>query len=292
MEESNPEISYRDLMRKMKVRFGAEIRSETAYLRLQNAVQERGETLHEWADRLCDLARRAVTSGQGSSHILNVMVVMRFCLGCRDKRTGVKVYEQGPPENLGDAIKKLEWLQHIEEASKLGLAYPRNEEFRRDEEGHERREANLRVYQVAQETFRNNAREAESEKLKSYCGQAAKQVQIQAVGDCVTASQVWEERFGRLEKLVATSVEKLTSKVDQIADEMEGVKRELVEIRTSTEKNRAWLEELRRGRGTSILRSRSVSPRGCYKCGEMGHHIKECPQLDKCVSFKDDNPLN
>ena len=44
MDESNPGIGYRDLMRQMKVRFGAEIRRETAYLRLQNAVQERGET--------------------------------------------------------------------------------------------------------------------------------------------------------------------------------------------------------------------------------------------------------
>ena len=74
MDESNPGIGYRDLMRQIKVRFGAEIRCETAYLRLQNAVQERGETLYEWADRLCDLARKAVTSGQGSSNVRNVMV--------------------------------------------------------------------------------------------------------------------------------------------------------------------------------------------------------------------------
>ncbi|KAK3794528.1 hypothetical protein RRG08_003679 [Elysia crispata] len=78
MEESNPNISLRDLMRqmknRMKNRFGAEIRCEIAYLRLQNAVQERKEILYEWADRLCDLARKAVTSGQGSPQVLNVMV--------------------------------------------------------------------------------------------------------------------------------------------------------------------------------------------------------------------------
>ena len=46
MDESNPGIGYRDLMRQMKVRFGAEIRCETAYLRLQNAgARERGDII-------------------------------------------------------------------------------------------------------------------------------------------------------------------------------------------------------------------------------------------------------
>ena len=57
MDESNPGLGYKGLMRQMKVRSGAELRCQTEYLRLQNAVQERGETLYEWADRLCYLAR-------------------------------------------------------------------------------------------------------------------------------------------------------------------------------------------------------------------------------------------
>ena len=55
MDESNPGMGSRDLMRQMKVRFGAEIRGQAANLRLQNAVQERGET-YGWADRLSDLS--------------------------------------------------------------------------------------------------------------------------------------------------------------------------------------------------------------------------------------------
>ena len=147
LQESNPDMSFRDLMRQMKVRFGAEIGCEIAYLRLQNAVQEREETLYEWADRLCDLARKAVTSGQGSPQVLNVMVVMRFCLGCRDRRTGVKVYEQGPPETLGEAIEQIEWLQHIVETSKTGLGYA-DREYWRDPELYGQWEPNPKVYQV------------------------------------------------------------------------------------------------------------------------------------------------
>ena len=108
IEKSNRGISFRNLICQMKVKFGAEIRCETAYIRLQNAVQERGETLHEWADSLCDLVRKAVTPGQGSSQILNVMVVMRFYLGYRDRNTGVNVYDQGPPETLREAKEQIE----------------------------------------------------------------------------------------------------------------------------------------------------------------------------------------
>ena len=307
MEESNPGISFRDLIRQMKVRFGAEIRCETAYLRLQNAVQERGETLYEWADRLCDLARKAVTPGQGSSHVLNVMVVMRFCLGCRDRKVGIKVYEQGPPETLGDAIRKVEWLQHIDEASKSGLAYPNRDNYSRDKEWYERREANPNAYQVAygyqkraDEAFGKMAEDAEWERSKNNYEENTNQVSVQAVGNGVVAHQAWEQRLGRLENLLTSSVEKITSKVEQVVHEMEEMKKEIKELRTATAANKAGIEELRRGRtlvrnfsrGSSASRSRSVSPRGCFKCGEIGHYKLECPQLEKRVKFKESQPLN
>ena len=223
MDESNPGIGYTDLMRQMKVRFGAEIRCETAYLRLQNAVQERGETLYEWADRLCDLARKAVTSGQGSSNVLNVMVVKRFCMGCRDRKTGTKVYEQGPPDTLGEAIRKVEWLQHIDEASRIGNGFLDKGQGK-DNEWHERRDSNPRVYQVArghmdgvEEAYAGCAdngqwKEGELEKMS--------QLSVQAVGQVAYTNQGFERRLGRLENLVTESLEKLTAKVDQLAQEV------------------------------------------------------------------------
>ena len=167
-------------------------------------MQERGETLYEWADRLCDLARKAdrlcdlarkadrlcdlarkaVTPGRGSSHVLNVMVLMRFCLGCRDRKIGVKIHEQGPPETLGAAIRKVEWLQHIDEASKSGLAYRNRDNYSKDKEWYERREANPKAYQVAYayqkkkayESFGKMAEDAEWERSKNNHEQNTNQV--------------------------------------------------------------------------------------------------------------------
>ena len=279
MDESNPGIGYRDLMRQMKVRFGAEIRCETAYLRLQNAVQERGEALYEWADRLCDLARKAVTSGQGSSNVLNVMVVMRFCMGCRDRKTGTKVYEQGPPESLGEAIRKVEWLQHIDDASKMGGGFLDKGQGR-DQEWHELRDRNPRVYQVARchmdgigEAYAGcaNSKQWQGDGLER-----TSQLSVQAVGQVAYTNQGFERRLGRLENLVTESLEKLTAKVDQLAQEVRGVKMELKELGTATAVNKAGLEELCRGRAYerspstgrvfNESRSRSTSPRGCFKC--------------------------
>ena len=125
---------------------------------------------------------------------------------------------------------------------------------------------------------------------------------VQAVGKGDVAHQAWEQRLGRLENLLTSSVEKITSKVEQVVHEMEEIKKEIKELRIATAANKAGIEELRRGRtlvrnfsparGSSASRSRSVSPRGCFKCGEIGHYKLECPQLEKRVKFKESQPLN
>ena len=308
MEESNPDISFRDLTQQMKVRFGAQIRCEIGYLRLQNAVQERGETLYEWADRLCDLARKAVTSGQGSPQVLNVMVVMRFCLGCRDRKTGVKVYEQGPPETLGEAIEQIEWLQHIVEVSKTRLGYA-DREYWRDPELYGQWEPNLKVYQVGYghqnrtvETYGSIREDTGCDREANNCKRTPPQVCVQAEGNKTDTVQLIEQRLGKLENLVIDSVEKIMSRIKQLVIEIGGMKKEIGELHTATEVNRVGLEELCRecsheqnsssGRASSISRSRSASPRGCFNCGEMEHKQINCPHVEKHVTFNDSKPLN
>ena len=130
------------------------------------------------------------------------------------------------------------------------------------------------------------------------------QLSVQAVGQVAYTNQGFERRLGRLEKLVTESLEKLTAKVDQLAQEVREVKMELKELGTATAVNKAGLEELRKGRAyerspspgrvLNESRSRSTSPRGCFKYGGLDHYKLECPLMakEKRATFKDSQVLN
>ena len=113
----SPELDYDELFAVLSRRFGRQLRPEEAHLRLQNASQKITENLDEWADRVENLARQASGSSMTCKNSMLSAAIMRFCLGCRDKRAGQKTYEQGPPESLSEAVDKIEWFQHIKEAA-------------------------------------------------------------------------------------------------------------------------------------------------------------------------------
>ena len=77
-----------------------------------------------------------------------IKLIQAHLMRLEKSKTGTKVYEQGPPESLGEAIKKVEWLQHIDEASNIGGGFLDKGQGR-DQEWHELRDPNPRVYQVA-----------------------------------------------------------------------------------------------------------------------------------------------
>ena len=112
-----PELDYEELIAVLARRFGRQPRPEEAYLRLQNASQRITETLDEWADRVEIMSRQASGSNMAYKNSMLSVAIMRFCLGCRDKRAGQKAYEQGLPRSLSEAIDKIEWVQHIKEAA-------------------------------------------------------------------------------------------------------------------------------------------------------------------------------
>ena len=130
------------------------------------------------------------------------------------------------------------------------------------------------------------------------------QFSVQAVGHSTNTNLGFEQRLERLKTLVTESSEKLTAKVDQLAQEVRGVKMELRELGTATAVNKAGLEELRRGRAYerspspdrvfNKSRSRSTSLRGGIKCGGLDHYKLECPLMEKekRVTFKESQVLN
>ncbi|KAH3867518.1 hypothetical protein DPMN_030647 [Dreissena polymorpha] len=79
-------FSFRDIMRKMEGRFGSKELPETSRAKFQQATQQPGESLEDWADRVLTLATPAFRDlpdqfGQREA-------VSRFCQGCIDREAG------------------------------------------------------------------------------------------------------------------------------------------------------------------------------------------------------------
>ena len=110
-------MSCTEIMDKLKRRFDEGAPVGALWLRLDNAQQGQGEGLHEWAERLGDLAARIAGKTPAAREAITPRVIMQFCLGCNDKRAGQKTFENGPPRSLPDAVESIRWHQHLIEAS-------------------------------------------------------------------------------------------------------------------------------------------------------------------------------
>ena len=100
-------------MKKLENRFGARELPATAQARFQQATQNTGESLEDWADRIVTLATRAFRELPES--YANQKAVVRFCQGLlnKDVATQVSIKE---PASMEDAIYKVRWGQHVQQA--------------------------------------------------------------------------------------------------------------------------------------------------------------------------------
>ena len=92
-------FSFRDIMRKMEARFGSKELPETSRTKFQQATQQPGEMLEDWADRVLTLATPAFRDlpdqfGQREA-------VTKFCQGCIDKKQKITpVLSDHDPYNM------------------------------------------------------------------------------------------------------------------------------------------------------------------------------------------------
>ena len=106
-------LSYQQLMKKLENRFGARELPATAQARFQQATQNTGESLEDWADRIVTLATRAFRELPES--YANQQAVVRFCQGLLDKEVASQVSIK-EPASMEDAINKVRWGQHVQQA--------------------------------------------------------------------------------------------------------------------------------------------------------------------------------
>ena len=116
----------------------------------------------------------------------------------------------------------------------------------------------------------------------------------------------------RVSSIVLRSEERIMKKLDSLERRVEFVEKEVRSIKTSSSKSSASpgrfsradsphprsgtdnrrSDQYQRGSSRSPSRfqqrSRSPSNRGCFRCNEIGHQIKDCPYFSKDVRFRSD----
>ncbi|MES9880734.1 MAG: hypothetical protein ABW185_07625 [Sedimenticola sp.] len=112
--ERNASTTYRQLLHRLEERFGAKELPESAQARFQQASQNAGEKIEDWADRVLTLSTRAFADLP--ERYSNQQAVSRFCLGLRDSMAGHFVCMQ-KPTTIEQAINEIRLYQHTRKAA-------------------------------------------------------------------------------------------------------------------------------------------------------------------------------
>ncbi|KAH3772397.1 hypothetical protein DPMN_173735 [Dreissena polymorpha] len=97
-------------MRKMEARFGSKELPETSRVKFQQATQQPGELLEDWADRVLTLATPAFRDlpdlfGQREA-------VTKFCQGCNGREAGKHAFFERP-RSIQHAVHLIRHYQYV-----------------------------------------------------------------------------------------------------------------------------------------------------------------------------------
>ena len=143
--EQKHTLNYRQLLNKLKSRFGVKELLATAQGLFQQETQAPRETLDDWADRIMTLATRAFKDLP--EHFSNSQAVVRFCQGLTDKEAGHHVCIQ-EPKSMEQALNGIKWYQYVHQSM-----YHEN---RRDCQSHDNDEP-ASIYHVSETPTRGGA---------------------------------------------------------------------------------------------------------------------------------------
>ncbi|XP_052220033.1 uncharacterized protein LOC127837160 isoform X2 [Dreissena polymorpha] len=112
-------FSFRDIMRKMEGRFGSKELPENSRAKFQQATQQPGESLEDWADRVLTLATPAFRDlpdqfGQREA-------VSRFCQGCIDREAGKHACFERPRtiQHALDLVRHHQYVSQVVDGKKV-----------------------------------------------------------------------------------------------------------------------------------------------------------------------------
>ncbi|XP_076458506.1 uncharacterized protein LOC143292207 [Babylonia areolata] len=96
--------SFRQILKKLEVRFGARELPETARIWFQQAGQHPEESYKDWANRVLSLATQAF---QCLAEAIN-----KFCQGSQDKEAG-KYACLKKPSSMEETLNDIKWFKHV-----------------------------------------------------------------------------------------------------------------------------------------------------------------------------------
>ena len=111
------ELSFQEICSRLESRYEGDFSSPAAaWIKLDQAFQQRTESLFQWSDRLNKVGDSIFRLDVGGRKSLEPRLISKFCFAAWDRDAGVKAMEQGPPRTLEEAVERVRWYQHVQGA--------------------------------------------------------------------------------------------------------------------------------------------------------------------------------
>lgn len=100
-------MRFTDILRKFDKRFGSAAPDVAHQHNFQSAVQNSGESLRQWSDRVLTLATRAFPQLPD----VHTQAIPRLCYGAEDREAGLYALD-GQPKTVDEAVDRMQFYQH------------------------------------------------------------------------------------------------------------------------------------------------------------------------------------
>ena len=111
------ELSFQEICRRLERRYEGDFSSPaSAWIKLDQAVQQQTESLYQWSDRLNKIGDSIFRLDVGGRKSLEPRLISKFCFAAWDRDAGFKAMEHGPPTTLEAAVESVRWYQHVKGA--------------------------------------------------------------------------------------------------------------------------------------------------------------------------------
>ena len=300
-QRAKGELGFHEICSRLESRYEGDFSTPAAaWMKLDQAFQQRNESLFQWSDRLNRIGDSIFRLDVGGRNSIETRLVSKFCFAAWDREAGVKTMEQGPPKTLEEAVESMRWFQHVQgAASNSGAERPRAHvrgwsPDRESWDRHNRRGDMDSRYERYRESTRPaqqySTYQSRSQDFGRYEGSPS-------ADDFRDRERVRDSRDNYQVRAVSggweTAMAELTKQVGGLVQEVRGIKTRLDSIDSRLSKVEAWegrlaaVEQQLRERARSPVRQRSPSPGSkCFSCGGEGHYRSECPR-PPTVTFED-----
>ena len=117
MQRMKGELSFQEICSRLESRYEGDFSSPAAaWIKLDQAFQQRTESLFQWSDRLNKIEDSIFRLDVGGRKSLEPRLISKFCFAAWDRDAGVKAMEQGPSRTLEEAVESVRWYQHVQGA--------------------------------------------------------------------------------------------------------------------------------------------------------------------------------